>query len=116
MPQEGTQTVQTIEQGEISGTICDCGEITVPGGGGGFPWWPFLALVPIVCVTGACTNNNDCVGPNCIPACTDCNPPEIPEPGTLLLFGTGLTILGAGLRRRYSRVKLEKQIATPTEG
>jgi hypothetical protein len=34
----------------------------------------------------------------------------------LFLFGSGLVALGAGLRRRYARVKLEKEIATPTEG
>ena len=35
------------EEGEVDGTICDCGEILIAGGG--FPKWPllFLAAVPI---------------------------------------------------------------------
>jgi len=42
-PQAG---VDVVDQGDVQGTICDCGEITVPGGG--FPKWPllFLAAIP----------------------------------------------------------------------
>jgi hypothetical protein len=35
------------ETGDISGTICDCGEIAVPGGGGGFPKLALLGLAAI---------------------------------------------------------------------
>ena len=40
--------VEIIEEAEVEGTICDCGEILIPGGG--FPKWPllFLAAVPLV--------------------------------------------------------------------
>lgn len=88
--------VETIELGDINGTICDCGEIFIPGRG--FPKWPLLALggVPLFFIPGS-------------------NPPSpffpqppvdnpIPEPTTLLLFGSGLLALGAGVRRRRARV------------
>src|SRR5437588_10730395 len=49
----GTQgNVEVVDEGDITGTICDCGEIKVPGG---FPKWPFLALIPPgICLTGIC--------------------------------------------------------------
>src|SRR5215813_14035742 len=46
---EGTSIgVEDIGEGEVEGTICDCGEIFIAGGG--FPKWPllFLAAVPVV--------------------------------------------------------------------
>ena len=42
--------------------------------------------------------------------------PEIPEPASLLLFGSGLAAFGAGLRRRYAKGKLAAQIQTTEEG
>ncbi len=105
-PQDGAGGQVVIEEGDIEGTVCDCGEITIPGGG--FPKWPLIPLVGVICLTGICTPDDGCVG-NC-----DKEPP-IPEPATLFLFGSGLAALGAGVRRRYARVKLEKQTANATE-
>jgi hypothetical protein len=108
-PQGG---VDVVDQGDVEGTICDCGEITVPGGG--FPKWPllFLAAIPFFFIHGCET----CKTP---PPTTPTPPPptpEIPEPASLLLFGTGLAAFGAGLRRRYARGKLEAQLQTTEEG
>ena len=112
-PQAG---VDVVDQGDVEGTICDCGEITVPGGG--FPKWPllFLAAIPFFFIHG---DNDNEQAPTPTPPTTPTPPPptpEIPEPASLLLFGSGLAAFGAGLRRRYSKGKLETQPQTTEEG
>jgi hypothetical protein len=108
-PQGG---VDVIDQGEVEGTICDCGEITVPGNG--FPKWPllFLAAIPFFFLHGC----DDCEVPT--PPGSPTPPPDqvIPEPTSLLLFGSGLAAFGASLRRRYARGKLAAQIQNTEEG
>ena len=109
-PQGG---VDVIDQGEVEGTICDCGEITVPGNG--FPKWPllFLAAIPFFFLHGC----DDCEieTPPGTPPGTPPSSPPIPEPASLLLFGSGLAAFGAGLRRRYARGKLAAQIQNEEE-
>jgi hypothetical protein len=108
IPQGG---VDVVDQGDVEGTICDCGEITVPGGG--FPKWPllFLAAIPFFFIHG-CDDCDTPPGKETPPPPT----PEIPEPASLLLFGSGLAAFGASLRRRYARGKLTAQMQHTEEG
>ncbi|HET6889734.1 MAG TPA: PEP-CTERM sorting domain-containing protein [Pyrinomonadaceae bacterium] len=109
--------VVAVTQGEVDGTVCDCGEIWVPGG---FPRWPLLLLagIPLIFIDG-----DDEIPPLRPPSTPEeprseptPTPPPVPEPGTLLLFGTGLVAFGASLRRRYVNSKLAAQSQTTEEG
>lgn len=104
-PQDQQATVETIELGEVDGTLCDCGEI--PGIGGGFPLWPLLGLagVPLFFLP------EDSSTPPPTPTLPPPPPPQIPEPATLLLLGSGLAALGARERRRRAQ-KSKVQQAT----
>lgn len=102
--QQGSVQVETIELGDIQGTICDCGEIAAPPGG--FPKLPFLALagIPLLFLGG----DSDTPPTDIIiipPPPTPPPPPQVPEPATLLLLGSGLAALGAGARRRRAAAR-----------
>lgn len=110
--QEGQQgNVEVIEEGDVTGTVCDCGEIFIPGGG--FPAWLALGGVPLVCVLVDCSPDKECEGPECNPPCTDCTP--VPEPATIFLLGSGLAALGAKARRRYGLSGTKQAVPTSTE-
>jgi hypothetical protein len=98
------------EEGEVDGTICDCGEIFIAGGG--FPKWPllFLAAVPIAFIPDCddCQQNEPTPTPTPTPTPNN-TPTPTPEPASLLIFGTGLAAAGAGLRRRHNKAKLASQ-------
>lgn len=87
--------VETVDLGDVTGTVCDCGMIPeeiIPKGG--FPLWPLLGLagVPLFFI-----DRNDRPTPPTTPT-----PPDtpVPEPATLLLFGSSLLALGSRARRR----------------
>jgi hypothetical protein len=101
--QEGQQgNVEVIEEGDVTGTVCDCGEIFIPGGG--FPKWIALGGIPLVCVLVDCDGSKE-PPPICEEGDPLCDVPEIPEPATIFLLGTGLAALGAKARRRYTQSK-----------
>lgn len=110
---EPQSVVQTIPQGDVEITICDCGEILVASGG--FPKWPllFLTAIPFFLPHG---NENPDI-PITSPTPPGVTPPEtpIPEPASLLLFGSGLTAFGAFLRRRYAGKKLAARVDATEE-
>jgi len=102
--------VEDIEDGEVEGTICDCGEIFIAGAS--FPKWPFLflAAVPLVFID---RDSNEQPTPTPPPGSSPtptptptATPTPTPEPASLFLFGTGLLAAGAGLRKRYAKSKV----------
>lgn len=103
--------VETVDLGDVTGTVCDCGEIPAPPAiKGGIPWWPLLGGIPLICLSGICTSDENPPPP---PGPTP-PPPSVPEPTTLLLLGSGLLAVGARARRRHGLKRLAEQSMNAT--
>lgn len=103
--------VLVVAQGDVDGTICDCGEVTVAAG---FPKWPllFLAAIPLFFIPEDNCEVCDRVTPTPTPTPNPTPTPQtpVPEPASLLLFGSGLAAFGMRLRQRRMQAKLNAQV------
>ena len=97
-------TLDVISQGDLEGSICDCGEIPGVEGHGGFPKWPllFLAAIPFFFIHHHCDTCKTPPPP----------PPGVPEPASMFLMGSGLAVVAASLRRRHARKNGRNAAAT----
>jgi hypothetical protein len=115
IPNEQQQSaVETIGRGTVQGTVCDCGEILVAGGG--LQKWPliFLAAIPFFFIDRGDSSPTPSPSSTPIPTTTPTvttppPPPPVPEPGSLLLLGTGLAAFFFGLRRRFKAKDLNSK-------
>jgi hypothetical protein len=106
-------SVDVIDQDDVEGTICDCGEILVAGAA--FTAWPFffLGVVPLFFIDDDNPPESPTPTPPAVPTPTPTPPPQpMPEPATLLLLGTGLAAIGASLRRRRAKQQSKFQAST----
>jgi len=111
---DGPTTVEVIDQGDVEGTICDCGELFIAGGG--FPKWPlfFLGAIPLFFINSDCATCDSLVTPTPTPTppltvTPNIVPTPVPEPASLMLLASGLVAAGAALRRRRTRSGGEKE-------
>lgn len=96
------RTIDIFAEDDVDASICNCGEII---GAAAWPKWPLLLLatVPLFFINH-CDKCDESPLPPSTPTPTP--PSQVPEPVSLLLFGTGLAAFGTQLRRRYLHSQL----------
>ena len=100
-PQSGGPTVETVNLGDVTGTVCDCGEIppapdgagAASGAGEGFPKMPLLAMAALPGIPFLIKQT-----PRRTTVTTTTSP--VPEPLTLATLAAGLATLAALRKRR----------------
>jgi hypothetical protein len=101
--QSGGAGVQTVELGDVTGTVCDCGEVTPPlpdvgagnGAGRGFPKMALLAGAALPGIIPFIEQQKPRRSHTEVSRTTS----SVPEPLTLTTLAAGLAIL-ATLRKR----------------
>lgn len=120
-PTQDDRVITETRSEIVEEEVCDC--LAIPVAGGSFPYWslgfaalPLLFLIP----PGDSGNPNDTPTPPTTPTGTPTptvtptdsptptvtpTPPTepVPEPMTILLFGTGLASIGMAARRKFGR-------------
>ncbi|HEX8473215.1 MAG TPA: PEP-CTERM sorting domain-containing protein [Pyrinomonadaceae bacterium] len=102
----GGTTVQTVDLGDVTGTVCDCGEIPYEGTAEAlakpkFSRYTLLAAAALP-ITLCMFENVICErdGPPKLTRLKDERRDVVPEPATLCALATGLCALAASQRRR----------------